>query len=281
MTLTERTIPWRQLLAVTLMVGSVALASYILVAQTGLSRGTVLFVIPVLVAAARWGVLPAVVAAVLGTAASAFFFYPPLYTFWVSDPQEVVNLVLYLIVAIVTGHLATQLRTQAHLAQKREIEMRDLYAFSRRLAAAFAVSDIHAAIEDHLANVMQHKVVLFPAARDEIGAGAARRNPDTVPLPVRHVVTGLGAGGALPAEGVTVADDGGNFWLVRAISPKTAAFGMIAVDLGKTSQRELKSIARTSIMCWPMPMRRWNGSASATPSTKHGCARRPISSERR
>ena len=65
----------------------------------------------------------AVVAAVLGTAASAFFFYPPLYTFWVSDPQEVVNLVLYLIVAIVTGHLATQLRTQAHLAQKREIEM--------------------------------------------------------------------------------------------------------------------------------------------------------------
>lgn len=240
MTLTERTIPWRQLLAVTLMVGSVALASYILVAQTGLSRGTVLFVIPVLVAAARWGVLPAVVAAVLGTAASAFFFYPPLYTFWVSDPQEVVNLVLYLIVAIVTGHLATQLRTQAHLAQKREIEMRDLYAFSRRLAAAFAVSDIHAAIEDHLANVMQHKVVLFPAARDEIGAGAARRNPDTVPLPVRHVVTGLGAGGALPAEGVTVADDGGNFWLVRAISPKTAAFGMIAVDLGKTSQRELE-----------------------------------------
>ncbi|MGN6463613.1 MAG: sensor histidine kinase [Pseudolabrys sp.] len=240
MTLTERAIPWRQLLAVTLMVGVVALTSYLLVSQTGLSRGTVLFVVPVLIAAARWGILPAITAAFLGAAASAFFFFPPLYTFWVSDPQEVVNLILYLIVAVVTGHLATQLRTQAHLAQKREIEMRDLYAFSRRLAAAFAVSDIHAAIEDHLANVMQHRVVLFPAARDEVSGAGARRDPDTVPLPVRRVVGNLSTGDARPAEGVTVADDNGNFWLVRAISPKTAEFGMIAVDLGKTSQRELE-----------------------------------------
>jgi len=240
MTLTERPIAWRPLLAVTAMVGVVALASYVLVAQTGLSRGTVLFVVPVLVAAARWGILPALVAALLGAAASAFFFFPPLYTFWVTDPQEAVNLALFLIVAVVTGHLATQLRTQARLAQKREIEMRDLYAFSRRLAAAFAVSDIHAAIEDHLANVMQHRVVLFPAARDEIGSAAARRDPDTVPRPVRRVVGSLSAGGARPADGITVADDDGSFWLVRAISPKTAEFGIIAVDLGKSSQRDLE-----------------------------------------
>ena len=47
------------------------------------------------------------------------------------------------------------------MARQREIEMRDLYAFSRRLAVAFDVADIQSAIEDHLTAVMQRKVVLF------------------------------------------------------------------------------------------------------------------------
>src|SRR5262245_52106849 len=34
------------------------------------------YLIPVIIAAARWGVVPATVSAVAGMAASAFFFYP-------------------------------------------------------------------------------------------------------------------------------------------------------------------------------------------------------------
>ena len=60
------------------------------------------------------------------------------------------------------------------MARQREIDLRDLYAFSRRLAVAFDVSDIHAAIEDHLANVMQRKVVLFASARETAASGGRR-----------------------------------------------------------------------------------------------------------
>ena len=56
--------------------------------------------------------------------------------------------------------------TGSQLARQREVVMRDLYAFSRLLAVAFDVSDIHAAIEDHLASVLQRSVVLFSATRD-------------------------------------------------------------------------------------------------------------------
>jgi two-component system, OmpR family, sensor histidine kinase KdpD len=42
---------------------------------------TILYLIPVLVAALHWGVVPAVVAAIAGVAAPAFFFYPPIYEF--------------------------------------------------------------------------------------------------------------------------------------------------------------------------------------------------------
>jgi K+-sensing histidine kinase KdpD len=38
---------------------------------------TILYLIPVLVAALRWGIVPAIVAALAGVAAPAFFFYAP------------------------------------------------------------------------------------------------------------------------------------------------------------------------------------------------------------
>jgi K+-sensing histidine kinase KdpD len=71
---------------------------------------TSLYLVPVLIAATRWGALPAAVAAAAGVMASAFFFYPPLFDWRISDPQQTLDLVLFVIVAIVTGRLATNLR---------------------------------------------------------------------------------------------------------------------------------------------------------------------------
>jgi two-component system sensor histidine kinase KdpD len=133
-----------------------------LVDEAGLAHGSVLYSIPVLIAASRWGLNAALVA---GGTASAFFFYPPLHGFIIKDPQEVVDLALFVFVAVVTSQLAARLKRPLEIARKREIDMRDLYAFSRRLAVAFGVSDIHAAIEDHLSTIMQRKVTLFAAAQ--------------------------------------------------------------------------------------------------------------------
>ncbi|MEA2935015.1 MAG: two-component system, OmpR family, sensor histidine kinase KdpD, partial [Variibacter sp.] len=49
---------------------------------------TSLYLVPVLIAATRWGALPAAVAAAAGVMASAFFFYPPLFDWRISDPQQ-------------------------------------------------------------------------------------------------------------------------------------------------------------------------------------------------
>ena len=71
---------------------------------------TIIYLIPVLVAAIRGGVLPALVAALAGIAAAAFFFYPPIYDFRVYNPVHIVDLVLFVFVAIVTGQLAASVR---------------------------------------------------------------------------------------------------------------------------------------------------------------------------
>ena len=74
------------------LVAAITAVLFALVWEVGLAHGSVVYLIPVVIAATRWGIVPAVVAAICGVLASAFFFYPPLYSFRIKDPQEVIDL---------------------------------------------------------------------------------------------------------------------------------------------------------------------------------------------
>jgi two-component system sensor histidine kinase KdpD len=215
------------------LVGAATLLLYGIVWTTGLNHGSVIYVVPVLIAAMRWGLVPAIVAAICGVIASAFFFFPPLYSLRIKDPHEVINLILFILVAVAVSQLATRLKRQLELARQREIDMRDLYAFSRRLAVAFDVSDIHAAIEDHLAAVMQRKVVLFAGAPEAV-AGSGRHTGIVVPDRVLAEVAEAASGRRTAS--VTVTADSGEVWLVRAVSLSNLEFGVIAVNFARESQ---------------------------------------------
>src|SRR6476660_10566075 len=199
------------------LVAAITAVLFALVWEMGLAHGSVVFLIPVVIAATRWGIVSAVVAAICGVLASAFFFYPPLYSFRIKDPQEVIDLILFIFVAVAVSQLATRLMRQLEMARQREIDLRDLYAFSRRLAVAFDVSDIHAAIEDHLATIMQRNVVLFASAR-EASKSSGRRAGVTVPERVLTEAVEIASGHRDTTGGVTVTAPSGEIWLVRAVS---------------------------------------------------------------
>ena len=154
---------------------------YLIILHVGLTRGTVAYMIPVLIAAIRWGILAC---AVRGGArrhhAPRSSSFRRASAFAIRDPQEVINLILYIVTAFTVSQLATRLKKQLELSRQREIDLRDLYAFSRRLAVAFDVSDIHAAIEDHLATVLQRKVALFAGMRE--GSSSAAKRNDAAPF---------------------------------------------------------------------------------------------------
>jgi len=207
---------------------------YLFRLETGLTRGTVTYLIPVVIAATRWGIVPALFASICGALVSAFFFFPPYYSMRIKDPQEVINLLLYVFVAIVVSQLGVRLKRQLETARQREIDLRDLYAFSRRLAVAFDVSDIHSAIEDHLTTVMQRKVVLFAGPR-EASNSSGRHAGVTVPAQVLAEVTEVASGRHDPITGMVVAVSNDEAWLVRAVSSKSLDFGVIAVNLGGES----------------------------------------------
>ena len=208
-----------------LLVLATTVVALVLRQYLGILRGAVLYLVPVMIAGYQFGVIPALAAAVAGVLMSGYVYFAQLYRFKVAEPQEILNLVLFLVVAVFVSHLAAQAKRHTTIARKREREMSDLYAFSRRLAAAPSAADIFVAIQDHLANLVQRKVVL-------LGAAEHRRDRRPCPSAVRDEVTRV----EQDECGERTIDDGnGNLWLVRRVSPKTPDFGSVAVDLGAVS----------------------------------------------
>ena len=192
---------------------------------------SIIYLIPVIIAATKLGVVAAIVAAVGGIGASAFFFYPPIYSFHVADPQQLIELPLFILVAIVTGHLANSLRRQADLARRRESEVQDLYAFSRRLAAAHTASDIYTAIREHLAAMIGRRTILLETP-PRGGVGATLPDAAAVPEQVKRETEAMAGAGKDGRNGSVVRDGEGHAWLVRPVSANSADFGVLAIDLG-------------------------------------------------
>ncbi len=216
------------------MVAATTIVAYFLVQTLGVRRGSVIYLLPVLLAGWHLGLIPALVAAIAGVLWSGYLFFSPFYSFYVSRPNEILNLVLFMVVAVVTSHLANSMKRQTELARRRELEMSDLYAFSRRLGGAHSAEEIYAAIEYHLANLVRRNVVLF-------GPPGGRTVPDEKAVPKR-VLAEIAAVQHGSSLGSTVADESGNTWLVRRVSLKTPDVGVIAIDLGSVPPRAVADV---------------------------------------
>ena len=205
-----------------------------------LDFGPVVYLVPVVIAATRWGTFAAVVASVAGFLVSDYFFYPPYYSFVVENPQEVVHLLLFLFVALVTSNLASQLKREADALRENKKELGELYEFSRRLAACFTVSDLVFAIQAYLTNTLERSVFLIGATGDD---GVESFDGHPAPQQVRQQATAMIT--ASEPDARTIFDDSTHcVWLMRPLSSETAHHGVIAVNLGAGSPAAIESMAR-------------------------------------
>ncbi|WP_304458760.1 DUF4118 domain-containing protein [Alicyclobacillus sendaiensis] len=95
-----------------------------------------LYLIPVVVASAVYGLWPGVFAACLGLLSFDFFFVPPIFSYTVSDLRFLVSFAVFLVVAITTAGLASSMRRQAEEANQRARIAQTLFRMSRALTAA-------------------------------------------------------------------------------------------------------------------------------------------------
>src|SRR5262249_16877028 len=120
-----------------------ALAVALLISQfVDLDNISLIFLAAVLASAVRYGAGPSVFAALLSVLCYNFFFLPPLYTFTIADPANVVALFFFMIVAVLTSSLTARTRTQAVIARRQAKTTGELYSFSKKIAGIAMLDDL-------------------------------------------------------------------------------------------------------------------------------------------
>ncbi len=110
----------------------------------GLANVAMILILPILFSAVKWGTGPAVTAAVVCSLIFDYFYIPPVPGFIPADLPYLFSLVVFIIVALLTGTLSGRLQQQVISSRQREKRMAALYSLSRDIAA---VSDINPAME--------------------------------------------------------------------------------------------------------------------------------------
>jgi two-component system sensor histidine kinase KdpD len=135
-------------------VAAAVLSGQLLTRLTPVPNLSLVFLLAVLFSALRFGMRPAIYASLVAFLAHNFFFIQPLYTFTVAEPYELLALVIFLVVAVITSALAGRVRDQARIAAQRMRATRRLYEFTRKLSrlasveavAEGAAAEIHASL---------------------------------------------------------------------------------------------------------------------------------------
>jgi two-component system sensor histidine kinase KdpD len=124
-------------------------------------------------AAMRLGRGPAVFTSLANIAAFDFFFVPPRFSFFVSDPHYLVTFGVMLVVAVIIANLVSAVRQQTVAAAARERRTATLYAMSRELTVTRDAETMLAVAERHIAEVSQGSALVL--VRDERGQLRQRR----------------------------------------------------------------------------------------------------------
>ena len=141
MRLRRRSVPeWMTSLGIPLLTaGAITVLGLGLSQVVVLQNLSILYLLAVLTSAILAGRFAALLAAGVSFLAYNFFFIEPVRTFTIAKPHEVLALLIFVTVAVVTGTLAARLRNQIDRARQAVRNTQALYDFSRKLSAAYGV----------------------------------------------------------------------------------------------------------------------------------------------
>ena len=126
------------------MAASLALATiaiWFLESWVGIDNASIVYLVAVAATAVLAGTPGAVGASIGAFILYDFFFVEPRFTLTIHDPQEWLNVLLLLFVAILVGQLAATQRRQTETAREREREALALFRVSRALTTRSSASE--------------------------------------------------------------------------------------------------------------------------------------------
>lgn len=164
-------------LAVSGVVGLTTTLATPLLGRVDLANIVLLFLLAVVVSAARWGRGPGIFAAFAAVACFDFFFVPPRFSFTVAHFQYLITFAVMLVVSLLISHLTSAYRDKALEAERRAGEARLLHELASALSAALTPGQVAERLQDVLGRRLGVETTLYlPAADDQLAAlpGGAR-----------------------------------------------------------------------------------------------------------
>ncbi|KJR49273.1 Osmosensitive K+ channel histidine kinase KdpD [Desulfosporosinus sp. I2] len=148
-------------LASSLMVIVMTLVLTLVSPFLGLVNISLAYLLPILLSAARWGTLPAIATAFMGTIAFDLFFVPPIFKFTVADLRYLISFVIFMLVGLITGTLSERLKKQVNYSRQRENSISALYSLSRDIAAVDNLEAVLDCIVSNVSETLEGQVMLL------------------------------------------------------------------------------------------------------------------------
>jgi two-component system sensor histidine kinase KdpD len=124
---------------------------------------SVTFLVAVMLIAMKLGRGPAIFASVASFLSFNFFFTEPRFSFAISDSQNILTIVFFLIAAIIVSNLASRVQGQIDATKTSARRTANLYEFSRKIAAGATQDDVLWAVVHHVAAAIRGKsLILLP-----------------------------------------------------------------------------------------------------------------------
>ena len=155
---------WRYLAALGVVMAATLVAELLYrVLET--TRLSMIFLAGVLVAAVWLGSGPAYLAAAAAFLIYNFYLVDPRFTLPFGSPEEAIVLVVFLIVAMLTGSLAGRVRDEARRAQDRARTTQALLEASRAFGASIDEEAVRERLATHLAEAAKGEAVIWDGSR--------------------------------------------------------------------------------------------------------------------
>jgi two-component system sensor histidine kinase KdpD len=113
------------------------------------------YLLLVLVLATTWGFFEAAVISIAATLTLNFFFLPPVGTFTITDPQNIVALLGFLATSLLASRLSTKAKQRALDAIERQHDIERLYTFSRSILLIASLESFSAQLVRKLQEIFQ------------------------------------------------------------------------------------------------------------------------------
>ena len=230
---------WQGLLLTVLACAGTTLVATPLLGYLDLANIVMLFLLTVLVIAAKLGRSAAILASVLSVLLFDIFFVPPRFSLAVSNIQYLITFAVMLVTALTTTHLTTGLRAKAREAELREERTRALYQLARRLAGSLTLEQVVGISREFMAGQLAVRSVVLLS--DAAGRELVVADPGDG-LPVESHLAQLALAGGKPVRSDEVRELG-YASLYLPLMGSTRPRGVLAVGCDETAELSLENLS--------------------------------------